>query len=72
MSKSETLKGKKKVVEETFKWPNELSSEDEALKVLNVIRHRYPSSKGWIEIAGYVKPLQNGKWCAIRHHARYQ
>ncbi len=72
MAELETLKGKQKVFEGTFKWPAELSSEDEALKVLNVIRHSHPSSQGWVEIAGYVKPLPNGKWCAIRHHAQYK
>lgn len=68
----ETLRGKRKVFEETYKDPIEFSNQHEALEALNKIRHNFPSSKGWFEIAGYVEPLPNGKWRAVRHHARYE
>ena len=68
----ETLRGKRKVFEETYKSLPEFSDQYEALDELNRIRHSYPSSRGWVEIAGYVEPLPNSKWRAVRHHARYE
>ena len=68
----ETLDGKRKVFEETFISPAVFSSHDEALKVLDEIRDCHPSDHGWIELAGYVEKNPNGKWCAIRHHAKYE
>ena len=68
----ETLDGKRKVFEETFMSPSVFSSQDEALKVLDEIRDCHPSDHGWIELAGYVEKNPNGKWCAIRHHAKYE
>lgn len=68
----ETLNGKVKTFEETFRSPFEKDTESDALRTLNAIREEHPSSLGWVEFEGYVEKLPNGKWCAVRHHAQYK
>lgn len=67
-----TLEGKTKIYEETFKSPFEKDSRADALKVLDAIRDAHPTTYGWVEIDGYVEQLPNGKWRAVRRHAKYQ
>ena len=70
----ETKDGKKKVYEELFVSPFQKDTESSALQVLNSIRESHPDSSGWVEIAdgtGIIQ-LPNGKWCAQRHHAKYE
>ena len=59
-----------KVYYEKFISPFEKDTEIEALEVLDSIREDHPKSKGWVELAGYAKELGNGKWIAIRRHAK--
>lgn len=63
---------KTKVFEETFVSPFEKDTKGAALVVLNSIREGHPESSGWEEIDGFVEQLPNGKWRAVRHHAKYQ
>lgn len=62
---------KTKVFEETFVSAFEKETEGDALKVLDAIRASHPASSGWVEEAGYAEPLPNGKWRAVRKHAKY-
>lgn len=71
MTAPETINGKTKVFEETFISPFEKNSESEALMVLDEIRKSHNSNSGWEEFKGYAKQLANGKWIAVRHHAKY-
>lgn len=68
----ENLGGKTKVYEETFRSPFEKETESEALRTLNDIRAAHPASYGWVEFEGYVEKLPNGKWRAVRYHAKYE
>lgn len=61
-----------KVYQSTFTSPFEKHSKDEALKILDCIRNAFSKECGWIEISGYVEQLPNGKWRAVRHHAKYK
>lgn len=65
------VEGKTKVFEETFKSPFEKETEGDALKVLDNIREVHDPNHGWIEIEGYAEQLPNGKWRAVRKHAKY-
>lgn len=56
--------------EEVFKSPFEKETEGDALNVLQAIRDTHPASKGWVELNAYVEKLPNGKWRAVRHHAK--
>lgn len=67
---AQTLNGKTKVYEETFTSP-EKDSESAALYTLRNIRICHSTDHGWIELSGYVEQLPNGKWRAVRHHAKY-
>ncbi len=66
----ETHNGKKKIYEETFISP-EKDTEGSALHTLRNIRIAHSSDCGWVELEGYVEKLPNGKWHAVRHHAKY-
>ena len=56
--------------EEVFKSPFEKDTEKEALDVLQEIRESHPASSGWVELNAYAEKLPNGKWRAVRHHAK--
>lgn len=56
---------------ETFESPFEKDTEEEALKVLDDIRKEHDSSHGWVEQYAYAEPLPNGKWRAVRRHAKH-
>lgn len=56
--------------EEIFKSPFEKETEGDALDDLQEIRKKYPASSGWVELNAYVEKLPNGKWRAVRHHAK--
>ena len=66
----QTHNGKQKVYEETFVSP-EKDSESSALLTLRNIRMCHSSDSGWVDLSGYVEKLPNGKWHAVRHHAKY-
>ena len=68
----DTIDGKTKVFEEIFESSSSLSSETEALKVLDEIRKAHPEDNGWVEFAVSIRELPNGKWCAVRYHAMYK
>lgn len=72
MKASDTFRGKTKTFEEVFRSPFEKDSQEEALQVLQEIREAHPSTSGWVEVTGYIEPLPNGKWRAVRHHAQYK
>lgn len=55
---------------EDFISPFEKNTKAKALEVLDSIRESHPKSKGWVEISGYAKKLDNGKWIAIRRHKK--
>lgn len=55
---------------EVFKSPFEKETEGDALDVLQSIRDSHPASNGWIELNSYVEKLPNGKWRAVREHAK--
>ena len=55
---------------ETYVSSAEYASESEALKVLNSIREAHPARHGWREIRGFVQPLPNGKYKAVREHEK--
>ena len=62
--------GKLDRFEETFVSPFEKDTKGDALRVLNEIRKAQDSAHGWIELEGFVEQLPNGKWRAVRHHAK--
>lgn len=66
------INGKKKVFEETFVSPFEKDTEDDAIRILDDIRASHDKASGWIEFSGHAIHLPNGKWKAIRHHAKYE
>lgn len=66
-----TTEGKVKTFEETFKSPFERDTQAGALQVLEAIRAEHPASSGWVEETAYVEQLPNGKWRAVRKHAKY-
>jgi len=72
MTAPEMRNGKLKVFEETFVSPFEKDTEADALMVLDEIRFEHCSYYGWVEFAGYAEQLSNGKWHAVRHHAKYE
>ena len=72
MTAPTTFNGKNKVFEETFVSPFQRETEGDALRVLDAIRSSHPSFYGWVEFAGYAEQLPNGKWRAVRHHAKYE
>lgn len=55
---------------EVFKSPSTQESEGDALDVLQKIRESHPASKGWVELNAYVEKMPNGKWRAVRDHAK--
>ena len=55
---------------ETFRSPFEKETEKEALKVLQEIRNVHSSEHGWEELEGYIEELSNGKYRAVRKHAK--
>ena len=69
-----TLKNRRMVSSKIFETPAVFDSKAEALKVLDNIRKSHPSSLGWEEIGdgGYVVLCSNGKWRAVRCHAKYE
>ena len=71
MTAPKFMNGKAKVFEETFTSPFEKDTEADALMVLDKIRDEHPSTSGWSEFEAYVEHLSNGKWRAVRHHAKY-
>lgn len=66
-----TTLGKTKVFEEKFVSPFEKENQSDALRVLDAIRAEHPASKGWVEEEGFAEQLPNGKWRAVRKHAKY-
>lgn len=56
--------------EEIFRSPFEKDTEGDALDVLQEIRDSHPASSGWVELDAYAEQLPNGKWRAVRHHAK--
>ena len=66
------MNGKRKTFEEFFVSPFEKETESDALQVLYSIRASHPATSGWVELTGYVEQLPNGKWRAVRHHAKYE
>ena len=72
MTAPETMNGKQKVFEETFESPFEKDTEADALKVLDEIRKTHNEFHGWLEFDGFADQLPNGKWRAVRHHAKYE
>lgn len=62
---------KEKVFEETFISPFLKNTEGDALRVLTAIREAHPASSGWVEKRGFAEQLPNGKWRAVRQHAKY-
>lgn len=71
MTAPTTMNNKTKVFEETFISPFLKDTQGDALKVLDEICNQHNSSYGWIEFSGYTEQLSNGKWRAVRHHAKY-
>ena len=59
------------VFHERFVSSIECDTEKEAMRVLNAIREAHPESSGWKEIIGFVEKLPNGKFRAVREHAKY-
>jgi hypothetical protein len=55
---------------ETFTSPFEKDTEAEAQKVLEAIRSAHSEQHGWREIKGYIEPLPNGKFRAVREHVK--
>ena len=72
MTAPTVLNGKQKVFEETFVSPFQKEKKSDALRVLDAIRICHSSLFGWVEIEGFVEQLPNGKWRAVRHHAKYK
>ena len=72
MTAPNTLNGKHKTFEETFRSPFEKETQGDALRVLAEIRAAHPPYYGWVEFSGYAEQLPNGKWRAVRHHAQYK
>ena len=58
------------VYHEVFVSPFHKETKDEALRVLQAIREAHPSTSGWKEIRGVVEQLPNGKYRAVREHAK--
>ena len=65
------LNGMEKKFEETFVSPFEKDTWDEAFNILQNIRHIHDAFHGWVEISADIEKLPNGKWRAVRHHAKY-
>lgn len=63
---------REKIYEETFVSPFEQETEGDALRVLGEIRRAHSSEYGWVEIRGFAEHLPNGKWRAVRVHAKYE
>ena len=61
-----------KVYREVFVSPFEKNTEDEALEVLRKIREGHSEMYGWVEIRGFAEKLPNGKYRAVREHAKYE
>lgn len=61
----------KEVYQEVFVSPFEKDTEGEALRVLQEIRNSHSAMYGWKEIRGFVQELPNGKYRAVREHAKY-
>ena len=66
------LNGKNKVFEETFISPFEKDTKGDAIKVLDEIRKSHDEVHGWVEFDAYPIQKLNGKWVAMRHHAKYE
>lgn len=62
---------KKEVYREVFVSPFEKDTEVDALKVLQEIRECHSAMYGWKEIRGFAEKLPNGKYRAVREHAKY-
>ncbi len=62
---------KEEVYRETFFSPFEKDTEEDAFKVLQAIRESHSEIYGWKEIRGFVEKLPNGKYRAVREHAKY-
>ena len=71
MTAPATMNDKTKVFEEVFRSPFEKETESDALKVLQAIREVHDEAHGWVEILARAEQLPNGKWRAVRHHAKY-
>ena len=67
-----SLNGREKVFEETFRSPFEKPTESDALKVLEEIRFSHPSNEGWVEISFKIEKTRNNMFRATRHHAKYE
>lgn len=57
------------VYRETFVSPFVKETKAKAFKVLDEIRENFPSSKGWVEIDGFIEPCEGG-WKAVRVHEK--
>ena len=64
-------RSKREVYREVFVSPFEMDTEGDALKVLAAIRECHSAMYGWKEIRGFVEKLPNGKYRAVREHAKY-
>lgn len=62
---------RREVYREVFVSPFERDTEEDALKVLQAIRENYSTMYGGEEIKGFVEKLPNGKYHAVREHAKY-
>lgn len=62
---------KREVYREVFVSPFEKDTQSDALKVLQAIREFYSTIYGWEEISGFAEKLPNGKYRAVREHAKY-
>ena len=60
------------VFREVFVSPFYKETEGDAMKVLQAIRKAHPATSGWKEIRGFVEKLPNGKYRAVREHAKYK
>ena len=67
-----SLNGREKVFEETFRSPFEKPTESDALKVLEEIRSSHPLKDGWVEISSKIEKTCNSMFIAVRHHAKYE
>lgn len=67
-----SLNGRYKVYEETFRSPFEKDTESDALGVLDEIRATHSSKHGWVEISSRIEKTPDNKFVAVRQHAKYE
>ena len=67
-----SLNGRYKVYEETFRAPFEKDTESDALGVLDEIRATHSSKHGWVEISSRIEKTPDNKFVAVRQHAKYE